>query len=99
MNTEDFRKHLHSHPELSFEEHSTAAFISEHLSELGIEHCPIANTGILARIEGKRGNLNRCVVLRADIDAMPIKELTGVEWASQSEGVMHGCGHDCHAAI
>lgn len=99
MNTEDFRKHLHSHPELPFEEHSTAAFISEQLSELGIEHCPIANTGILARIEGKRGNLNRCVVLRADIDAMPIKELTGVEWASQSEGVMHGCGHDCHAAI
>ena len=99
MNTEDFRRHLHSHPELSFEEHSTAAFISEQLSLLGIEHCPIANTGVLARIEGKRGNLSRCVVVRADIDALPIKELTGVEWASQNEGVMHGCGHDCHAAV
>lgn len=99
MNREDFRKYLHSHPELSFEEHGTAAFISEQLSQLCIEHRPIANTGILARIEGKRGNLNRCVVLRADIDALPIKELTGVEWASQNDGVMHGCGHDCHAAI
>ena len=99
MRTEDFRRHLHSYPELSFEEHSTAAFISEQLSQLGIEHRPIAKTGVLARIEGKRGNLSRCVVLRADIDALPIKELTGVEWASQNDGVMHGCGHDCHAAV
>lgn len=99
MNTVDFRRHLHSHPELSFEEHSTAAFISEQLDALGIEHRPIAGTGILARIEGRRGNLKRCVVLRADIDALPLQELTGVEWASQCEGVMHGCGHDCHAAI
>ena len=99
MKTEDFRRHLHSHPELSLEEHSTAAFISEQLSQLGIEHRPIANTGVLARIEGKRGNLSRCVVLCADIDALPITELTGVEWASQNEGVMHGCGHDCHAAV
>lgn len=99
MNTVDFRRHLHSHPELSFEEHSTAAFISEQLDALGIEHRPIAKTGILARIEGRRGNLKRCVVLRADIDALPLQEMTGVEWASQCEGVMHGCGHDCHAAI
>ncbi|MBR3886317.1 MAG: amidohydrolase [Alistipes sp.] len=99
MNTVDFRRHLHSHPELSFEEHSTAAFISEQLDALGIEHRPIAGTGILARIEGRRGNLKRCVVLRADIDALPLQELTGVEWASQCDGVMHGCGHDCHAAI
>ena len=75
------------------------AFISEQLSQLGIEHRPIAKTGVLARIEGKRGNLSRCVVLRADIDALPIAELTGIEWASQNEGVMHGCGHDCHAAV
>lgn len=99
MKTEDFRRHLHSHPELSLEEHSTAAFISEQLSQLGIEHRPIAKTGVLARIEGKRGNLSRCVVLRADIDALPIAELTGIEWASQNEGVMHGCGHDCHVAV
>lgn len=99
MDIKDFRHHLHCHPELSFEEHQTAAFISERLSEMGVEHCPIAGTGILARIEGRRGNLERCVVLRADIDALPIKEMTGVDYASQSEGVMHACGHDCHAAM
>lgn len=99
MNTVEFRRHLHAHPELSFEEHSTAAFISEQLDAAGIEHRLIARTGILARIEGRRGNLTRCVVLRADIDALPLQEMTGVEWASQCDGVMHGCGHDCHAAI
>ena len=99
MDTKDFRHHLHRNPELSFEEHRTAAFISEQLSEMGIEHRPIAGTGILARIEGRRGNLERCVVLRADIDALPIDEMTGVEFASQNCGVMHACGHDCHAAM
>lgn len=99
MDTKQFRRELHRHPELSFEEHRTAAFISEQLDLLGIEHCPIAKTGVLARIEGRRGNLKRCVVLRADIDALPIVEKTGVEWASEVEGVMHGCGHDCHAAV
>lgn len=99
MNTIDFRRHLHSHPELAFEERETAAFISEQLDALGIEHRPIAGTGVLARVEGRRGNHKRCVVLRADIDAMPIKEMTGVEWASQNDGVMHACGHDCHAAV
>ena len=54
------------------------AFIAEQLSELGIEHCPISNAGLLARIEGKRGNLKRCVVLCADVSAMPIAELTTV---------------------
>ena len=83
MDTKDFRHHLHCHPELSFEEHQTAAFISERLSEMGVEFRPIAGTGILARIEGRRGNLERCVVLRADIDALPIDEMTGVEFASQ----------------
>lgn len=99
MDTREFRRELHRHPELSFSEHSTARFIAERLSELGIEFCNIAQTGILARIEGCKGNLERCVVLRADIDALPIQELTGVEWASQTEGVMHACGHDCHAAM
>jgi len=99
MDTKQFRRELHRHPELSFEEHRTAAFISEQLAALGIEHRPIATTGVLARIEGRRGNLKRCVVLRADIDALPIAEKTGVEWASVVDGVMHGCGHDCHAAV
>lgn len=99
METKDFRRELHRNPELSFEEHQTAAFIARQLDELSIEHRPIATTGVLARIEGRRGGLNRCVVLRADIDALPLCEMTGVEFASQREGVMHACGHDCHAAI
>ena len=99
MDTIQFRRHLHSHPELSFGEEATAEFISQQLSEYGIEHRFIASTGVLARIEGRRGNLKRCVVLRADIDALPVVENTGVEWSSQNSGVMHACGHDCHAAI
>ena len=99
MTTKEFRRELHRYPELSFEEHRTAEFISEQLAALGIEHQPIASTGVLARIEGRRGNPKRCVVLRADIDALPVCERTGAEFASQNEGVMHACGHDCHAAI
>ena len=99
MDTIQFRRHLHSHPELSFGEHATAEFISQQLAECGIEHRTIASTGVLARIDGRKGNLNRCVVLRADIDALPVSENTGVEWASQNKDVKHACGHDCHAAI
>lgn len=99
MNTVDFRRHLHRNPELSFEESQTVAFISEQLDALGIEHRPIAKTGIVARIEGRRSNLKRCVVLRANIDALPIEEHTGADFASQNAGVMHGCGHDCQAAV
>ncbi|MBP3317754.1 MAG: amidohydrolase [Alistipes sp.] len=99
MDTVQFRRYLHSHPELSFAEKATAEFISQQLSEYCIEHRPIAGTGVLARIEGRKGNLKRCVVLRADIDALPMSENTGVEWASQNQDVMHACGHDCHASI
>ena len=99
MDTKQFRRELHRYPELSFEEHRTAAFIAEQLTALGIENRPIATTGVLARIEGKRGNLKRCVVLRADIDALPIKELNDIAFCSKNEGVMHACGHDMHTAI
>lgn len=94
----EFRRHLHQHPELSFGEHATAAFIAEQLTAAGIAHRPIASTGRLAVIEG-RGDLRRAVVLRADIDALPIVEQTEVAWHSQNEGVMHACGHDLHAAV
>ncbi len=92
------RRHLHRYPELSFEEHATAAYISSALNAHGIEHRPVANTGILAKIEG-RGDLKKAVVLRADIDALPITEESGAEFASLNEGVMHACGHDMHAAM
>ena len=94
----EFRRHLHRHPELSFEEVQTAEYIEQCLSEAGISHSRIAKTGVLAKIEGK-GDLSKAVVLRADIDALPIEEQTGLEYASQSCGVMHACGHDIHAAV
>ncbi|MFR9502902.1 MAG: M20 family metallopeptidase [Rikenellaceae bacterium] len=93
-----FRRYIHQYPELSFKEESTARFIGESLAEAGIEYRSIATTGLLAKIEG-RGDLSRAVVLRADIDALPIEEDTGVMFASQNRGVMHACGHDMHAAM
>lgn len=100
MNPIAFRRHLHAHPELSFRERETAAFISQQLAAAGIEHRPIAETGILARIEGRRTCADRrAVVLRADIDALPVEERTGLPYASQNPGTMHACGHDMHAAV
>ncbi len=98
MNPIDFRRHLHRNPELSYQEEATASFIEESLTELGISHRRVAKTGVLATIEG-RGELGRAVVLRADIDALPIEEQNDVEFKSQSQGVMHACGHDMHAAV
>lgn len=94
----EFRRHLHRHPELSFAEVQTAKYIEQCLSEAGIAHTRIDETGVLAKIEG-RGDLSRAVVLRADIDALPIEEQTGLEYASENRGVMHACGHDIHAAV
>ena len=94
----EFRRHLHSNPELSFEEVQTAQYIEQCLTEAGISHSRIATTGVLAKIEGK-GDLSRAVVLRADIDALPVEEQTGLEYASKNKGVMHACGHDIHAAV
>lgn len=100
MNIVAFRRHLHARPELSFREHETAAFISAQLAAAGIEHRPIARTGILARIEGRIPcDDRRAVVLRADIDALPVEERTGLPYASENPGVMHACGHDMHAAV
>lgn len=101
MNTIDFRRHLHRHPELSFEEHETARFIREALTAEGIAHRPIATTGTLAVIRGAKttpATERRAVILRADIDALPIEEQTALAYASCHSGVMHACGHDMHAA-
>ncbi|MFI3269116.1 MAG: M20 family metallopeptidase [Rikenellaceae bacterium] len=96
MTAQELRRHLHRYPELSFEEQATAAYISSALSQYGIEHRSIAKTGLLCKIEGK-GDLKRAVVLRADIDALPVTEATGLAYSSENEGVMHACGHDIHA--
>jgi amidohydrolase len=91
----ELRRHLHRFPELSFKEVETSNFISEHLTSMGIAHTRMATTGIVAHI----GAGDRCVALRADIDALPIHEETGLPYASERPGVMHACGHDTHTAM
>ncbi|MBI2793222.1 MAG: amidohydrolase [Ignavibacteria bacterium] len=89
------RRHLHQYPELSFQEVETSAFIQHHLSGLSVDYRVIAGTGVLAHI----GKGSKCVALRADIDALPITEETGLEFASRTDGVMHACGHDTHTTM
>jgi len=90
------RRHLHRHPELSGREFETARFISGQLEALGIAHRLAGETGVVAEI-GPQGA--EAVALRADIDALPIQEETGLAFASNHPGVMHACGHDGHVAM
>ena len=92
------RRLLHRYPELSDQETTTSAVIADFLQSLGIQcRTKVAGTGIVADIPGTAGG--PCVVLRADIDALPIQEETGLEFASVHDGVMHACGHDGHTAM
>jgi hippurate hydrolase len=95
----EWRQHLHTIPELSFDCPKTAAFIKAKLEEFGVDeiHTGIAQTGIVAIINGT--GAGRTVGLRADFDALPIEEETGVEYASTHAGKMHACGHDGHTAM
>ena len=92
---------LHAHPELSFCEWKTAEMIAARLRSEELEFRSIAQTGLLVKIEGmaKGADLKRAIVLRADIDALPIEEQTELEYTSENKGVMHACGHDIHAAV
>jgi amidohydrolase len=90
-----WRRHLHRNPELSFHEHGTAAFVAETLEGFGLDVERPTETGVLARIGGG----GPVVALRADIDALPIEERSGVEFASERPGAMHACGHDGHTAM
>ena len=92
------RRHFHAHPEVSFEEFETSKRIQKELTEMGIEWrlCG-SKTGILARIDGKKPG--KTVMLRADMDALTVQEETHCSYASQNNGVMHACGHDCHIAM
>lgn len=94
-----WRRHLHTIPELSFDCPKTAAFIKERLEEFGVDeiHDGIAQTGIVAIINGT--GEGRTIGLRADFDALPIEEETGVEYASTHPGKMHACGHDGHTSM
>jgi len=93
-----WRHHIHAHPELSFQETETAAFVSARLSEMGIPfQAGIAGTGVVGMIEGKNP-ASRVLALRADMDALPITEENNVPYKSTRPGVMHACGHDVHTA-
>jgi amidohydrolase len=89
------RRHIHKYPELSFQEFKTTEYIASKLEEIGIQYRTANNTGIVGII----GNGGKCVALRADIDALPIIEDTGLEFSSCHEGIMHACGHDMHTAM
>lgn len=93
----EIRRHLHAHPELSFQEYETAAFVKKQLDEMGISWKPVANTGILATLSGKLPS-ERVIALRADMDALPIQEMSKVSYVSQTPNVMHACGHDFHTS-
>jgi amidohydrolase len=94
----DVRRAIHAHPELAFEEIATTAVISERLRSLGLSQLPCPTpTGAVGRLEGLRPG--RCVLLRADIDALPLQEPDVEPFSSARDGVMHACGHDAHVAI
>ena len=91
-----WRRCIHARPELAYHEQDTTALITEHLSSAGLRPMPLpTGTGLMCDI----GSGPRCVALRADIDALPLSETTGLPFASAVEGVMHACGHDAHTAI
>jgi len=94
----EMRRDFHRHPELAFQEVRTSARLADFLQGLGLEVTRgVAQTGVVARLKGARPG--KTVLVRADIDALPIQEASGVEYSSQTPGVMHACGHDGHAAI
>ncbi len=94
-----WRRYLHQHPELSFDCHQTAAWIVARLREIGVDeiHEGIATSGVVAILNGQGGGPT--IGLRADMDALPIAELTGAEYASTVPGKMHACGHDGHVTM
>lgn len=92
-----WRRHLHMHPEPSMAEHETARFVAERLREIGLEDVRegVGGTGVVGVVWGQG---ERCVALRADMDALEMTEETGAEYASRCAGLMHACGHDAHVA-
>lgn len=96
-NLTEWRRYLHAHPELSFEEFRTTEWLAERLTEWGIPFTRPTPTGLAGVVAGDRPG--RTIAVRADIDALPICEETGLPFASKNPGVMHACGHDGHTAI
>ncbi|TMV07969.1 amidohydrolase [Ruegeria sediminis] len=96
-----WRRHLHAHPELMYDVHETAGFVVERLREFGVDDITpgIGKTGVVAVIKGKTDTKGRVIGLRADMDALPIEEATGLDYASTVPGKMHACGHDGHTSM
>lgn len=95
------REHIHQHPELSYQEFNTMAYVAEQLKTMGIAYkSGVADTGVVGLIKADHhtGEEN-CTALRADLDALPILEKNEVSYCSKNEGVMHACGHDVHTAV
>ena len=97
----EWRRDFHAHPELQFDVQRTAGRVAELLREFGVDEITtgIGRTGVVAVIKGKTDTSGRVIGLRADMDALPITELTGVDYASTTPGKMHACGHDGHTAM
>ena len=93
----EMRRHLHAHPELSFHEYETSSFVKAQLDEMNISWEPVAGTGVVGLIKGEKPS-DQAIALRADMDALPIKETNEVDYISQNNGVMHACGHDVHTS-
>ncbi len=96
-----WRRDLHEHPEILFETHRTSAIVAEKLAEFGCDtiETGIGRTGVVGVIKGKTNTSGKVIGLRADMDALPIHEATGLDYASKTDGAMHACGHDGHTAM
>lgn len=96
-----WRRDMHAHPELLFDTHRTSALVAEKLREFGCDEVVtgIGRTGVVGVIKGKSDSSGKVIGLRADMDALPIHEQTGLDYASKTEGAMHACGHDGHTAM
>jgi amidohydrolase len=95
----EIRRHLHAHPELSTQEYQTAAYVAGVLSSCGLQvQEAVGKTGVIGELVGK-GTERRMLAIRTDMDALPIQELTNLEFASRTPGVMHACGHDLHTTL
>lgn len=92
-----YRRHLHAHPELSFHEYETSAFVKDRLDEMEVSWMAMAQTGVVAIIKGEQPS-DQVIALRADMDALPITEANDVPYSSKNNGVMHACGHDVHTS-
>ena len=96
-----WRRDIHEHPEVLFDTHRTSALVAEKLRAFGCDEVVegIGRTGVVGVIRGKTDSAGKVVGLRADMDALPMTEATGLDYASKNEGAMHACGHDGHTAM